>query len=231
MRGEGLPGEARSPWASYFRPGEAGPTPSQPARAGRLPAPPPHQVKRGPGCAGARCAAASLRLAAGPGQLFLRRPQPASPAPARPPPAPWEEVDAEMEGAAGCGAGPAEGAGRGPPEAGPGYPSRSPPLGVVLAGGHRRGAASRRQALPALISRFNFCSGRGRDQILHPDRCLRVAPRAGRSHASTRDSERCEQVSRGATWLPSPMRAPGGHVAEFPGRRGQAWALLASLSK
>lgn len=31
VQGEGLPGEAQSPWASHFRPGEGGPTPRPPA--------------------------------------------------------------------------------------------------------------------------------------------------------------------------------------------------------
>lgn len=35
--GEGLPGEARSPWATHFRPGEGGPTPRPPARQLRGP--------------------------------------------------------------------------------------------------------------------------------------------------------------------------------------------------
>lgn len=68
--GEEGPQVRRSP-GSHFRPGEGGPTPRPPAPPpARLPpASPPDQVKRGPGCVGARGRAGSLRLQIGRGPL------------------------------------------------------------------------------------------------------------------------------------------------------------------
>lgn len=97
-----------------------------------------------------------------------------------PPPTLQEEVERETEGADGRSEGPAGGAGRCPPASARVTPPGLPPLGAGLAGGRGCRAALPRQALAALKSRRTSVPGVW-DQILHPDRCLRSAPRAGRS--------------------------------------------------
>lgn len=139
----------------------------------------------------------------------------------RPPPALREEVAWQTEGAAGRSAGPAKGAGRRPPSWARVTPPWPPPLGAGLAGGRapRTRPASAGPGGPQISVRF--CSGSGRDQILHPDRCLRFVPRARRSLSSTGDGEGEQVVSslgggekeglfvpqRGADLAPAPSGA------------------------
>lgn len=100
----------------------------------------------------------------------------------------------EPEGAAGRSAGPEGFTGRCPPASARVTPPWPPPFGAGLAGGRRQRIrpASSGPGGPQISA--HFCSRSGRDQILHPDRCLRFAPRAGRSLSSTVDRERSEEL-------------------------------------
>lgn len=76
----------------------------------------------------------------------------------------------------------------------PPWPPTPTRLGAELAGGRRPRSrpASAGPAGPQISA--HFCSGIGRDQILHPDRCQRLAPELGGVFSSTGDGERSEQV-------------------------------------
>lgn len=163
--------------------------PSCPLRAPT--ASPPKQVKLGtPSCGRAR-RAGSLRLEAGQEHLLLLRLRPLLPTR---PPAGGGTGDAGRRrplglAHSGCGARSScvdlDDPHRGPRPAGLGWPEAAEPpcLGRLW-----------RPSNQGLR-----CSGSGRDQILHPDQCLRplhpaAAPRAGRSLSSTGEGERSEQV-------------------------------------
>lgn len=168
-----------------------------PARS-PAPEPRPDQVKRGSGlCGRMRCGVVVPESRGRRGAALLPAWEPASPAPgafsARPP-----GGAGHRRPRAPVGAPPGPRRVRGAVLRRPAWVTLPCPpplrLGAELAGGRRprSSPASAGPAGPQISA--HFCSGIGRDQILHPDRCLRLAPELGGVFSSTGDGERREQV-------------------------------------
>lgn len=210
-------GGRREGRACQVRRGQPGPLTSAQVREGRRRALTPvrllwippssllDQVKRGSRLCGCVLQMGLLRLEASRGQL------PGAGARRDPPPVLREKVALETRAPRGARLGlwKVRGAPPGSTRVTPSWPS---PLRVGFAGGcpPRTRPASAGPGGRQISA--HFCSRSGRDQILLPGRCLRCAPRAGRSLPSTGDGE-SEQVV-------ACLRGPEREGGFTPQRRG-----------